>query len=175
VSRLILSPNKLKWASTWHTSPWSTIGCAQNDFHAYGTFSAKACTYVVLRLIPSPNRSKWASTRLTSPMCTIGCARNGFHAHGTFGTNRAPILRRDWHLTHLTLEYHRVYQNNFWAYGLFGQTMHPSCTRLRLSPSGLKQSSTWYTLPRSTIRCAQSNFHARGTFGANCAPILHRD
>ena len=23
--------------------------------------------------------------------------------------------------------------------------------------------------------CAQSDFHARGTFGANCAPILRRD
>jgi hypothetical protein len=30
----------LKWASTWHASPRSTVGCAQNDFHACGTFGA---------------------------------------------------------------------------------------------------------------------------------------
>jgi hypothetical protein len=39
--RLTLSPNGPKRASTWHMSPRSTIGCAQNDFHAYGTFGAK--------------------------------------------------------------------------------------------------------------------------------------
>jgi hypothetical protein len=52
-SRLIRSQNRPKWASTWPTSPRRTIGCAwkrfprlcyiaciQNDFQAYGTFSA---------------------------------------------------------------------------------------------------------------------------------------
>jgi hypothetical protein len=40
VSRLALSPNELKRASTWASSPRSTIGCIQNDFWAYGMFSA---------------------------------------------------------------------------------------------------------------------------------------
>jgi hypothetical protein len=35
-SRLELSPNRPKWASTSASSPWSTIGCIQNDFWAYG-------------------------------------------------------------------------------------------------------------------------------------------
>jgi hypothetical protein len=39
-SRLTLSPNGLKRASTWASSPRSTIGCVQNDFWAYGTFGA---------------------------------------------------------------------------------------------------------------------------------------
>jgi hypothetical protein len=29
----------MKWASTWASSPRSTIRCVQNDFWAYGTFS----------------------------------------------------------------------------------------------------------------------------------------
>jgi hypothetical protein len=37
-SRLVLSPNRPKWASTWPTSPISTIGCAWKGFHAHGTF-----------------------------------------------------------------------------------------------------------------------------------------
>jgi hypothetical protein len=39
-SRLALSPNGPKWASTWASSPRSTIGCIQTNFWAYGTFSA---------------------------------------------------------------------------------------------------------------------------------------
>jgi hypothetical protein len=37
-SRLALSPNIPNRASTWATSPKSTIGCVQNDLCAYGTF-----------------------------------------------------------------------------------------------------------------------------------------
>jgi Leucine-rich repeat (LRR) protein len=39
-SRLALSPNELNQASTWATSPRSTIRYVQNDFWAYGTFGA---------------------------------------------------------------------------------------------------------------------------------------
>jgi hypothetical protein len=56
--RLTLSPNGPKWASTWPTSPRSTIACIQNDFQAYGMFGAKPCTYLALRLTLSPNRLK---------------------------------------------------------------------------------------------------------------------
>jgi hypothetical protein len=38
-SRLALSLNGSNRASTWATSPWSTIGCVQNDCGACGTFS----------------------------------------------------------------------------------------------------------------------------------------
>jgi hypothetical protein len=55
---------------------------------------------------------------------------------------------------------------------------HKPCTylvpRLTLSPNGLKQASTWHTLPWSTIGCAQSNFYASGTLITNHAPILQR-
>jgi hypothetical protein len=39
-SRLALSPNRPKWASSWATSPRSTIGCVQNDSWAYDMFRA---------------------------------------------------------------------------------------------------------------------------------------
>jgi hypothetical protein len=37
-SRLTLAANGPKWASTWASSPRSTIRCIQNDFWPYGTF-----------------------------------------------------------------------------------------------------------------------------------------
>jgi hypothetical protein len=43
-SRLALSPNELNQASTWASSPWSTIRCVQNDFWAYGTFGTNRAT-----------------------------------------------------------------------------------------------------------------------------------
>jgi hypothetical protein len=39
-SRLALSSNRMNRASTWASSPRSTIRCIQNDFSAYGTFGA---------------------------------------------------------------------------------------------------------------------------------------
>ena len=56
-----------KWTKTsFHMShdtleSWSTIGCAENDFHARGTFDAKPCNYVALRLTLPPNGPKRAS------------------------------------------------------------------------------------------------------------------
>jgi hypothetical protein len=38
--KISLSPNRLKRAFTWVSSPLSTIGCVQNDLWAYGTFGA---------------------------------------------------------------------------------------------------------------------------------------
>jgi hypothetical protein len=43
-SRLALSLNRLKWASTWASSPRSTIGSVRNIFWAYGTFDANRAT-----------------------------------------------------------------------------------------------------------------------------------
>jgi hypothetical protein len=48
-------------ASTWPTSPKSTIRCAENDFHAV-VHSAQTCTYLAPRLTLSLNGPKQAST-----------------------------------------------------------------------------------------------------------------
>ena len=87
---LTLSPNGLKQASTWASSPSRTIGCVQNDFWAYGTKGLKPCTYLAPTLTLSPNGPKRDSTWVSSPRSSIGWGQNDFRA--LFGTNRAPIL-----------------------------------------------------------------------------------
>ena len=55
------------------------------------------------------------------------------------------------------------------------QTVHLSSTDTNtISPNGLKQDSTRPMSPRSSIGCAQTYFHAYGTFDAKRATILHR-
>jgi hypothetical protein len=66
VLRWSLSPNRPKIASTWATSPRSSIGCVQNDFFSILHVSHKLCTYLALTLTLSPNGPKWASTWSTS-------------------------------------------------------------------------------------------------------------
>jgi hypothetical protein len=89
-SRLTLSPNRLKRASTWPTTPRSTIGVPK-QFQSLWYIWRKPYTYLASRLILSPNRPKRASIWPTSPRSTIRCAQNDFHGHGTFDTKRAPI------------------------------------------------------------------------------------
>jgi hypothetical protein len=121
--RLTLSPNGPKQASTWHTLPRSTIGCAQSDFHACRLFCHKPCTYLAPRLKLSPNGSKWASTWSTSPRSTVRCVQNDLWAYGTFGktiylscveiNTISKWTETSFHLTHVTLEYHRLHPKWF--------------------------------------------------------------
>jgi hypothetical protein len=90
-SRLILSPNGSKWASTWASSPRRTIECVQNDFYVRW----KPCTYLTLTLTPSPNRPKRDLTWPASPRRSIRCDQNDFWAYGMFGVNKAPILHQE--------------------------------------------------------------------------------
>jgi hypothetical protein len=79
------------------------------------------------------------------------------------------------HLTHITLEIHRVRPK--WFLSLWYDRRKPSnflASRLALSPNGPKRASNWALSPRSTIRCVQKDFWAYGTFSANLATILHR-
>jgi hypothetical protein len=97
--QVTLSPNGPKWASTWASSPSSTIRCVQNDFWAYGTFSTTvhlSCTDANIlskqTLTLSPDGSKRDSTRPMSARSSIRGVQKDLWAYGTFGTNRAPIL-----------------------------------------------------------------------------------
>jgi hypothetical protein len=47
--------------------------------------------------------------------------------------------------------------------------------KLTLSPNGPKRASIWASSPRSIIQCIQNNFWDYGMFGANRAPIMHRN
>jgi len=48
-------------------------------------------------------------------------------------------------------------------------------SRLALSPNWPNWAFTWAPWPRSTIGCVQNVFLSYGAFGANRAPILHRN
>jgi hypothetical protein len=80
------------------------------------------------------------------------------------------------HMTQVTLEFHRVHLKWFLRQWYFWDK---PCTylmsRLALFLNGLNRASTWASSPRCTIGCVQNNFWANGTFGANCGPILHQD
>ena len=52
------------------------------------------------------------------------------------------------------------------------QTMHLSCVETNTMSKWTKTSFHYLGVP---FWCAQSDFHAHGTFGANRAPILRRD
>jgi hypothetical protein len=57
-SRLALSPNGLKWATTWASSPRIIIGCVQNDIWPYSTFGTSYAPIFALTLTPSTNGPK---------------------------------------------------------------------------------------------------------------------
>jgi hypothetical protein len=91
------SPSRLMRDSTWPMSPWSSIGCIQNNFQAYWHIWRKPCTYLASRLALPPNGPNWAFTQASSPRSATGYVQSDFWAYGTFGTNRAPILPQDYH------------------------------------------------------------------------------
>jgi hypothetical protein len=71
------------------------------------------------------------------------------------------------HLTHVTLEYHRVCPKWFpslWYVQRKLCTYHAS--RLILSPNGPKRASISPTSHKSSIGCFQNDCHAHGTFSA---------
>jgi hypothetical protein len=67
-SRLELSPNGPKRASTWASSARRTVGCIQNNFYVWH----KPSTYLVLTQTPSPNELKRDLTWPTSPRIPSG-------------------------------------------------------------------------------------------------------
>jgi hypothetical protein len=128
---------------------------------------------------------KWASTRVSSPRRTIACVQKDFWTYCTFGANRAPILHRNYPcpqtdqnvIPHDPCHLGVPLGASKWFPSLWYDRRKPSnylVSRLALSSNGPKRASTCASWPRSTIGCAQNDFWAYSTFGAKCAPILHR-
>jgi hypothetical protein len=88
VSKLALSLNRPKWASSWASS------MCQKRFLSLRYVWRKLCTYLATTLTPSTNRSKRDSRWPTSPRSTVGRVQKDFWSYGTFLANRAPILHR---------------------------------------------------------------------------------
>jgi hypothetical protein len=77
------------------------------------------------------------------------------------------------HMTHVTLEFHRVLSK--WFLSLWHIWRKPStylASGLGLFPNGLNQGFTWASSLRSSMECIQNDFWAFGMFGTNPAPIL---
>jgi hypothetical protein len=80
------------------------------------------------------------------------------------------------HMSHITLEFHRVHPKWFLRLWYVGHKLFTYfASRLALSSNGLNRASTWALSPRSTIVCIQNHFYACGTFAANHTPILRQD
>jgi hypothetical protein len=159
-SRLVLSLNGPKQASTWALLPWSTVGCFQNNFYVDGMFGTNHAPIVTL----SPNGLKRDSMWPTSPTSSIGCVQNDFRAYGTSGANRAPILCQDYqyletdrielpleprHLGVPTDASKMISEHCYVWRKLSTYLVWP----LTLSPNRSKQDSMWPISLRSSIWC----------------------
>jgi hypothetical protein len=71
---LIMSPNTPKWDSTWPTSPWSSIGCLQNYFWAYGT-SAQTVHLSYVKMSTITKWPKWTSSWASSTGVPSGSSK----------------------------------------------------------------------------------------------------
>jgi hypothetical protein len=186
VLRLTLSPNGVKQASTWHTLRRSTIRCAQNNFHARGTFSANRASFLRRDL---KNLQTDRNELLLDP-CHLGVQSSASKIISE------PMVRsaQTMHLSCIEINTISKWTRASFHFNprhlgvasaapkIFLNLWFVRCrpciyfaSRLTLSPNRLKRSSTWSTPPSSTIWCAQSNFRPCGTFEANRAPVLPRD
>jgi hypothetical protein len=131
VSRLALSPNGPKRASTWASSSSNSIECIQNNFLACGTFVEPvhlSCTY-------SNTVSKWTKMRfefhrvrpkqlmslwyVRRKPCTFLTSRLALSPNGQKWVSTSALSPRStiWCI-----------KNDFWSYGTLAQIMHLSCS-----------------------------------------------
>jgi hypothetical protein len=68
----------------------------------------------------------------------------------------------------------RCVQNDFWAHGMFGTILAPSCVKISIISNKLNQALTLASSPRSTIGCVQNDIWTYGIFSTNHAPIFNR-
>jgi hypothetical protein len=120
---LILSPKRIKWDSTWPTSPRSSIGCVKNDFRAM-VHSMQTVHPLASRLALCLKGSKWASTWASSPSGAIGCVQNDLWAYGTSSAKHALTLSpngKKWDSSWPTSPRSSIecVQTDVWAYGMF--------------------------------------------------------
>jgi hypothetical protein len=168
-SRLSLSRNGPKRAFTCASSPWSTAGCVQNDFWAYGTLAQ----IMHLSCTDTNTVFKWTKMRFHDPrhleihrmhpkwiFAPMVCSTQTVHLSCIMISTISKQTEWSFHLSLVTYEYHRVRPKQYlslWYVWL------KQCTylapMLTLSPNEPKQDSTWPTSP-SSIRCVQNNFRA---------------
>jgi hypothetical protein len=134
--KIITSPNGLNRASTWATSPRSTIRVCPKWFLSLWYVWCKLCTYLASRLALSLNGMKQASTWVSSPSSTIGCIQKWFmslwhvwHKPYTYLASTLTLYpngsKRDSTWPKSARSYIGCVQNDFWAYGTLGAKRAP--------------------------------------------------
>ena len=147
----------------------------------------KPGTYLSPRLILTQYKLKQASTRHTLPRSTIWVCPKRFPC--TWYIRRKPCTyltpktntiskrtKTSFHLTYITLDYHSGVPKVIAMPDVHSaQTVHLSYAETNTITKRTKTTPLDIHYLRVPFGCAQSNFHARGTFGANRAPILRQD
>jgi hypothetical protein len=138
VLRLTLSPNGPKRASTWPTSPRTTIGRVQNYFWAYGTFGENRAPILHLDQyylqmdrndVPLSPRHLGVPSGV-SKMIYEPMVRSVQTVHLTCAEidTISVQTKTRFHLTHITYEYHRGRPKWFPSMVRSAQTEHLSCS-----------------------------------------------
>ena len=157
------------------------IGCVQNDIWAYGTFSAKPCTYLTSTLTPSPNRPNkiphdprhlgvpsGASKMIYEPMVRL--AKLCTHLTQTLTPPNGPNeIPHDPHHLGVPSGASKMISEPMVH---LAQTVHISYINTNTISKWTEWDSTRPMSPRSSICCVQNNIWANGTFSTNRAPIL---
>jgi hypothetical protein len=115
---LTLSPNQLKRDSTWPMSPCSSIRCIQNDFCACCTFDTNRAPilhqdshYLQMNWIKHQLEPRHlgvpsgASKTISKPAV---CLAQTVHLSCTDTNTISKLTKTRFHMTHVTLEFHRV-------------------------------------------------------------------
>jgi hypothetical protein len=118
-SRLALSPNGLKRASIWVSSPRSTIGCVQNDFSSIWYVPRKPCTNLASWLALSPTYRNelplephhlrvpsGASKTISEPMVRLV---QNVHLSSSDTNTMSERIEIRFQMSHVTLEFYRVH------------------------------------------------------------------
>jgi hypothetical protein len=128
-SRLALSSNGPKQASTWASSSCNSIGCIQNYFLACGTFAELmhlSCTYTNTISKQSEMRFKFHPVH-RKQFLSLWYVRHKPH---TYLPSRLSPNGPKWVSTRASSPRSTIgcNQNNFWAYGTLAQIVQLSCT-----------------------------------------------
>jgi hypothetical protein len=164
-SRLALSPNGLKRASTWASSSSNSIGCIQNDFLACGTFAKLVqlscnCTNTIPkwtkmrfqfhRVRPKQFLSLWYVWRKP---CTYLASRLALSPNGPKWVSTSATSPRS------TIGCIKIISKPMVLWRKSCTYLAPTLT---LPPNGPKWYSTWPTSLRNSIGCVQNDFQAYG-------------
>jgi hypothetical protein len=134
-SRLAVSPNGMKRASAWASSPRSTISWVQNDFWPYDMFGTNHTPilhwhkhYIQMDRngIPLDPRHEWvpsgASKTISKPMVRLA---QTVHLSSTNTNTVSKRTKKESKWPTSPMSSIRCVHNNFWAYGMFGANHAP--------------------------------------------------